>query len=98
MVTTASDFEFLPYDVNFQRCQRYYSRQQYVWITGKNICSLVIIKMQALLVRCISSNYESKLRQLHFMMLQRKFCYNGLVDDLTGVSLSKSIGSRIMEH
>ena len=22
--TTASDFEFLPYDVNFQRCQRYY--------------------------------------------------------------------------
>ena len=25
--TTASDFEFLPYDVNLQRCQRYYYRQ-----------------------------------------------------------------------
>src|SRR5210317_700653 len=24
--TTASDFEFLPYDVNFQRCQRYFER------------------------------------------------------------------------
>ena len=27
--TTASDFEFLPYDVNLQRCQRYYQRNFY---------------------------------------------------------------------
>ena len=27
--TTASDFEFLPYDISFDRCQRYYRRIQY---------------------------------------------------------------------
>jgi hypothetical protein len=30
--TTASDFEFLPYDVNLQRCQRYY----YLHVSGNN--------------------------------------------------------------
>ena len=36
--TTASDFfEFLPYDVNFQRCQRYYSRTTNLsGLTGHN--------------------------------------------------------------
>jgi hypothetical protein len=33
--TTASDFEFLPYDVNFKRCLRYYWRtDQYLSKTG----------------------------------------------------------------
>ena len=27
--TSASDFEFLPYDVNFRRCVRYFQNQQY---------------------------------------------------------------------
>jgi len=29
--TSASDFEFLPYDVNYQRCQRYYQRGGNGW-------------------------------------------------------------------
>ena len=35
--TTASDFEFLPYDVNLQRCQRYY----YVHATGNQILGIM---------------------------------------------------------
>jgi hypothetical protein len=35
--TTASDFEFLPYDVNLQRCQRYY----YVHATGNQIIGIM---------------------------------------------------------
>ena len=35
--TTASDFEFLPFDVNLQRCQRYYYK--HMSGNGKNICS-----------------------------------------------------------
>ena len=43
--TTASDFEFLPYDVNLQRCQRYY----YKHMSGNGkIFVQVIIMMQAL--------------------------------------------------
>ena len=34
--TTASDFEFLPYDVNLQRCERYY--QVFNYISGGVIC------------------------------------------------------------
>jgi hypothetical protein len=34
--TTASDFEFLPYDVNLQRCERYY--QLFNYISGSVIC------------------------------------------------------------
>jgi len=30
--TTASDFEFLPYDVNLARCQRYYQKNDYSYI------------------------------------------------------------------
>ena len=32
--TTASDFEFLPYDVNLQRCQRYYSIAKFMTGVG----------------------------------------------------------------
>jgi len=32
--TTASDFEFLPHDVNLQRCQRYYNK--YIGASGSN--------------------------------------------------------------
>ena len=35
--TSASDFEFLPYDVNLQRCQRYY----YVHATGNQILGIM---------------------------------------------------------
>ena len=35
--TTASDFEFLPHDVNLQRCQRYY----YVHATGNQIIGIM---------------------------------------------------------
>ena len=35
--TTASDFEFLPFDVNLRRCQRYYYK--HMSGNGKNICS-----------------------------------------------------------
>jgi len=35
--TTASDFEFLPYDVNLQRCQRYYQKSySYATALGTN--------------------------------------------------------------
>jgi len=33
--TSASDFEFLPFDVNLQRCQRYYNK--YTGASGSNI-------------------------------------------------------------
>jgi hypothetical protein len=42
--TTASDFEFLPVDVNLQRCQRYYQKctggnyGEYVWNTTSIRC------------------------------------------------------------
>jgi len=35
--TTASDFEFLPYDVNLQRCRRYYQNYEY---TGGTVVSM----------------------------------------------------------
>ena len=34
--TTASDFEFLPYDVNLQRCFRYYEKDTTEYICGHN--------------------------------------------------------------
>ena len=37
--TTASDFEFLPYDVNLLRCQRYYQRNFYPTLGGVGTAS-----------------------------------------------------------
>jgi len=37
--TTASDFEFLPYDMNLQRCARYYQIVQEADGTGRIICN-----------------------------------------------------------
>jgi hypothetical protein len=35
--TTASDFEFLPYDVNLQRCQRYFTKVSYGQLSGQDV-------------------------------------------------------------
>jgi hypothetical protein len=35
--TTASDFEFLPYDVNLLRCQRYFTKISYGQLSGEDV-------------------------------------------------------------
>jgi len=52
--TTASDFEFLPYDVNLSRCQRYYQ----LWTEGNNKEVDIGFYFTSSSVRWVSSFYK----------------------------------------
>lgn len=55
--TSASDFEFLPYDVNLQRCQRYYQ-----FIGGVNNATIAVGSSDSTTVSSFLINYMTTMR------------------------------------